>query len=74
MFILYTLLYRVYIYFIYTLYTIYIALYTSGEKKIDFILSEVGNPLKSLKHTLSDLTFIEKEESPIGKQELNPLL
>lgn len=70
MFILYTLLYRVYIY---TLYTVYIALYTSG-KKIDFILSEVGNPLKSLKHTLSDLTFIEKEESPIGKQELNPLL
>lgn len=70
MFILYTVLYRVYIY---TLYTVYIALYTSG-KKIDFILSEVGNPLKSLKHTLSDLTFIEKEESPIGKQELNPLL
>lgn len=70
MFILYTVLYRVYIY---TLYTVYIALYTSG-KKIDFILSEVGNPLKSLKHTLSDSTFIEKEESPIGKQELNPLL
>ena len=51
------------------LYTVYIALYTSGIK-IDFILSEVGNLLKSLKHTLSNLPFIEKEEeSPIGKQE-----
>lgn len=53
---------------------VFIALYTLGKKKNRFRSKWSWDPLQSLKHTLSDLTFIENEESPIGKQEWNPLL